>query len=522
MKMFAGANQLKAGVILSYITMAANYVIGIVYTPIMLRLLGQSEYGLYNLVSSVVSYLGLLSFGFGSAYVRFYSRYRVEDREHDIAKLNGMFLIVFSVLGMIAVVTGMLLVANTSTIFGEKLTPLEQHTAKALMAIMVVNMAISFPASVFSSYITANEQYVFQKLMQLVKSLTSPFVTLPVLLMGYGSVGMVVATTLLNIAVEVSNACYCLGWLNMRFSFGNFDLALMKDMTVFSSYLFMNMIIDQVNWNIDKFILGRFRGTIEVAIYGLAAQINSYYLSLSTAISNVFIPRVHRMVAAEVNNGELTSLLARVGRIQFMLLSLVCSGFILFGDSFFLMWAGNDYRGSYPITLLLILPVTIPLVQNLGIEIQKAKNMHQFRSLVYLFVAIGNFLLSIPMAKRYGGVGSAWGTAIALLIGNGAVMNWYYHRRVGLDMKYFWGQIVKIVPSLIPPILVGLALGKSLNTDKIEWFLVAGLSYTTAFVVSLWFFGMNEYERELLGGPVRRILVSLGIRRGGPIGRKRH
>jgi O-antigen/teichoic acid export membrane protein len=162
------------------------------------------------------------------------------------------------------------------------------------------------------------------------------------------------------------------------------------------------------------------------------------------------------------------------------------------------------------------------LVQNLGIEIQKAKNMHQFRSLVYLFVAIGNFLLSIPMAKRYGGVGSAWGTAIALLIGNGAVMNWYYHRRVGLDMKYFWGQIVKIVPSLIPPILVGLALGKSLNTDKIEWFLVAGLSYTTAFVVSLWFFGMNEYERELLGGPVRRILVSLGIRRGGPIGRKRH
>ena len=66
-------NQLKAGVILSYISMFLGYAISIAYTPIMLRLLGQSEYGLYNLVSSVVSYSGLLSCGFGSGYVRFYA-----------------------------------------------------------------------------------------------------------------------------------------------------------------------------------------------------------------------------------------------------------------------------------------------------------------------------------------------------------------------------------------------------------------------------------------------------------------
>ena len=47
------------------------------------------------------------------------------------------------------------------------------------------------------------------------------------------------------------------------------------------------MIIDQVNWNVDKFLLGRFRGTVAVAVYGLAAQLNSYYMSLSTAISSV-------------------------------------------------------------------------------------------------------------------------------------------------------------------------------------------------------------------------------------------
>ena len=71
-------NQLKAGVILSYIQLVIGNVISIIYTPIMLRILGQNEYGLYNLASSTISYLGLLSFGFGSAYIIYYSKYKVK------------------------------------------------------------------------------------------------------------------------------------------------------------------------------------------------------------------------------------------------------------------------------------------------------------------------------------------------------------------------------------------------------------------------------------------------------------
>ena len=147
----------------------------------MLRLLGQSEYGLYNLVASVVSYLGLLSFGFSSAYIRFYSRYKVKKDEENIAKLNGMFLIVYTIIGLIAMIAGSILVSNVDIIFGDKLTLGELSTAKILMAIMVFNLALSFPASVFNSYITANEEYIFQKVIQMVKTIVNPFLMLPVL-----------------------------------------------------------------------------------------------------------------------------------------------------------------------------------------------------------------------------------------------------------------------------------------------------------------------------------------------------
>src|SRR5690554_2676293 len=109
-------NQLKAGAALSYLSMGLGYIVSIAYTPIMLRLLGQSEYGLYNLVASVVAYLGVLNFGFGSAYMRYYSRYKVKEDKESIAKLNGMFLIIFTVIGVIAVIAGTILASNTELI----------------------------------------------------------------------------------------------------------------------------------------------------------------------------------------------------------------------------------------------------------------------------------------------------------------------------------------------------------------------------------------------------------------------
>lgn len=499
-------NQLKAGAVLSYVSMGVGYIISIAYTPIMLRLLGQSEYGLYNLVASVVAYLGVLNFGFGSAYMRYYSRYKVKEDRENIAKLNGMFLIVFTILGFIAVIAGTVLAFNTELIFGQELSNAELYKAKILLIILVINLAISFPNIVFTSYITANEKFIFQKLIQMIKMVVNPFVVLPVLLMGYGSVGMVIATTVLNGIIEAINAFYCINKLKMKFSFRNFDLRLMKEMTIFSSFVFINLIVDQVNWNIDKFILGRFHGTVPVAIYGLAAQLNTYYLSISVAISSVFIPRVHKLVATANDNRILTKLFTRIGRIQFIILSLISTGFIFFGRAFINMWAGKEYDEAYVILLLLIIPGTISsTIQNIGIEIQRAKNLHQFRSWLYLIIAIANLGISIPLAKLYGGTGAAIGTALAILIGNGLIMNWYYYAKVGLDIKFFWKQILSFIPSLIAPICVGILFSCLFNLNNIINFLGLGIIYVLVFCTSMWFLGMNQYEKDLLGKPIIRI-----------------
>ena len=73
-------NQLKAGALLSYVSIVLNNIIGLVYTPFMLRMMGQVEYGLYSLAASVVAYLTVLDLGFANAIVRYTAKYRVEGK----------------------------------------------------------------------------------------------------------------------------------------------------------------------------------------------------------------------------------------------------------------------------------------------------------------------------------------------------------------------------------------------------------------------------------------------------------
>ena len=203
-------------------------------------------------------------------------------------------------------------------------------------------------------------------------------------------------------------------------------------------------------------------------------------------------------------NKKVSDIFIKVSRIQLYILGLILFGFIIFGKSFINLWVGKKYISAYYIILLIIVPGIIPLTQNIGISILQAMNKHKFRSIIYLIIAILNIIISIPLAKRYAGVGAAIGTALANLLGQIIIMNIYYYKVAKIDIPKYWQWCLKFILPLTVPTVVVLYFTRniymSLSTMCIYGILFIVVYLTYVYICS------NKEEKEYIKRIKKRIL----------------
>ena len=500
-------NQRRWGAILSYVNIVANVVVGLGYTPVMLRLLGQSEYGLYSLIGSMAGYLSVLDMGLGNTIVRYTARNRVDGTPQREAELNGLFLSVYSFIGLICIGIGAIFYANIDALFGVTLTAGEMDRAKIMMLLLICNFVFSFPLSIFASILNAYEKFIFLRASNILRVIINPLLVLPFLYWGYGSVMMVVISTLLNLTCLLANAFYCFHYLKVRFSRGHFETVFLKEIAAYSFFIFLNAVMDKVYWGTGQFVLGIVSGTTQVAVYAIAMQFMIMYMNFSTAISGVMLPKVTMMVANKVDASELSKLMTRIGRLQYLVVGYICVMFFLVGRQFIYLWAGPDYIKAYPIVVLLMLALMIPLLQNVGIAILQAMNLNRYRMTVYSACAFSALLISFPLARQWGGWGCAVATAGALIVSTGVIMNRYYAKKIHLDIGMFWRNILPLMKGSVLLLLVGFGLEFCLHFS-LNWqnFIVLCTVDTLFYLVIMYKFCMNEDEKALCQQMRKKIL----------------
>lgn len=491
-------NQLKIGAILSYVNILAGLIVGLGYTPIMIRLLGQSEFGLYSLIGSLVAYLSVLDMGLGNTIVRYVSRNRAVGDKRAESELNGLFLAIYSVIGLITLIVGSILYFNVDNMFGATLSVDQIERAKIMMILLIFNIAISFPLSVFASLMQAYERFIFLRIFNIISVLLKPTIALPFLFMGYGAVTLVVTATIVNIACLLTNVYYCFKYLDIHFSKGHFEKAFLYEIFGYAFFIFLNAIMDKIYWGTGQFILGMVSGTIQVAIYAIAMQFMGMYMQFSCAISGVLLPKVTMMVANGATKIELTNLMIKIGRLQYIVIGYILVMFFLVGKEFIYLWAGENYLSAYPMILILMIGMLIALVQNAGIAILQAMNLNRYRMTAYTIVAVINIFTSVILAKMYGGLGCAISTAIALLISTGLIMNRYYHKRIGIDIPLFWKNITHMMPSAFILIILVAIFQMNISLEY-SWlyFVIKVVIYTLIYTILIYFIGMNDYEKNL-------------------------
>ena len=516
-KQVKNMDQKRIGIVLSYCYLILNCCVGIVFTPFMLRKLGNSEYGLYQLVQSISSYLIIANCGTGTAMTRYISEFRTlndKNKEYNYVFHN---LIIATITSLLIAVLGAVLLYRIPVLF-PKFTAAEIHKAKILFLFLVLNIVLSTYTNAFSGYVIAYEKFVFTNGWSNVKIILRVLSIVILLNLGYDSIVIVLTDFLLNVIYLLALLYVCVFRLKMRVKFLYFDKKMLMSTAVFSIAILLQAIVNQVNQNVDKTVLGMMLSTFEVTVYSIAMNIFVIFVELPMAIGSVFLPKVTSMICAGKEGRELQNLSSRIGRIQFILTGMVFTGFLLFGRNFMYCWVGKSIGDSVTTAWLTAIIIMLPaaFVASNGIcnTILDAKEKRMVRSLVLVFIAVINVVLTVVLIKKIGMIGAPIATSIASVMGNFIVMPIYFKKVLHIDYMKMYRDIIK--GTMLCLIISAFVCYPLVKIFSYSWFtlVLEIIVFLVIFAVLMFFIGFSKDEKKKFTDAIRNIKYKLINSRG--------
>lgn len=493
-------SERKKGAILSYIQVVLSVAVSVIYVPVLLRYLGQSEYGLYQIVGSFFSYISVFESCMSTGVLRNYcNALGSQDKEAADVTLS-MAKVIYRMMAALMVVAGVIVLFAFRSFYASSFTASELKESSAILLLLFANMMVTLLGSVYLTILTGHEKFTFLKVLAIIIQVAQPFfVILCVRKIPY-AITVSTVIVVFNVLTVLMRYLYVTRKLKIRIVKKKRNRKVIGEIVGLSATILLGCIADQIFWKTDQVILGKLFSTTVVAVYSVGAQIYMMYMQFGTQIASVFYPKVSILYQEENGLQKVSDLFIRVGRATFFVILLVLSGFIIFGREFLLVWVGEGYEAAYWVAIIVMLPFSVDLAQNLGLCILQVKGQYGFRAKIYLLSALLNIITTVLFARRIGITGAALSTGISMFLTSGLIMNWFFQKRVGLNMIKFWKTTIGIIS------LAVLLTGAACFIKGMIWHdpvsvIQLGLGillYTIVYGAVMFLFAADPAERELL------------------------
>ena len=120
-------------------------------------------------------------------------------------------------------------------------------------------------------------------------------------------------------------------------------------------------------------------------------------------------------------------------------------------------------------------------------------------------VACANVVMSVFLIQKWGVVGTALGTLLAVLMGNGLFMNYYYQKHLGLNIKVFWYEMIKWYPYAVALFLLGILELKLIDIRSWGTLVFAVVVYLAGYIVLLLKFGLTREEKTSIAAMIKKL-----------------
>ena len=488
-------SAIKKGAVISYVAIFLNIAITFFYTPWMIRKIGVSDYGLYSLVYSFISYF-ILDFGLNQAIQRFIAKYRAEGSVDKVEKMIGITTTVYLIIDIIIFAVLFVLYFFISNIF-TGLTPEEIERLKGLYIIAGIFSVLSFMFKPMTGAMMAFEYFVEERILEMIHRVGAVVGVCIALSLGADVFALILINGAFSLGTSIVKFIIFKQKSKLNIQWGYFNKVELKGIFSFSMWTFGNGLTQRMRLSLIPSILGILSNSSEIAIFAMGMSLEGMVYTLSSAVNGLFLPTVSRMVYNKKRE-EIMSLMVRVGRVQLYIIGLIFSGFLIFGQQFLHLWVGDEFANVYWVLLLLIVSYLVSLTQRIADDLIYVENKIKHITIrLFIFSAIGLGVACL-LTKQLGAIGCAIGTCVGLCAYQFSI-NVFYKKNLHLDLALFFREChLKIMPLMVAVTAVAYFAVDRLMLDS--WVKLIGCIaiYAMVFALLCYLILFNKEEKGLI------------------------
>ncbi len=500
LKKLSNGGQLKIGAVLSYALIVLNTVFGLVVSPYILTKIGDGDYGVYKTIASFSATLLVLDLGIGTTVMRYTAKFRADGKKESIGNFAAMGMVEAGLMGLVLLIVCTGVYFSLDGIYADTFSVSELTLAKTLFLITIGNMLFTMVDNVLNGVVMGSNQFAFTNGFKLFVLLLRTGLIFVVLNFIPSAVVLVSISFGITVFSALVHYLYIRKKLGVRIKIIAWDKTLFRESLGYTALMFVQTVAVQANGNIDNVVIGAVAGSAAVTVYSFGIQMFSMYESLATSFSNLMLPTVSQKIAEGADDSQMQALVTRVGRLQFAVLGAALAGFAAVGKEFIWLWLGDGFEDVYALSLIMMVPVTLTLIENVCLSILRARNMMKFRTISLIVTAGINALITVVGMMFFNYYAAAIGTAISIVLGSICMMNIYYHKKIGFQVFKFYKDVFdRLIVCILVPAVVLVLLNRVLCGSWLA-LLVKVAVYCVIYAALLLLFGLNKSEKQMILG----------------------
>jgi O-antigen/teichoic acid export membrane protein len=395
----------------NWLAFAATLAVSFFLTPYLIRSLGPARYDVWCSVEAVLAYFTLLDLGVAVCLVRYVAKHHEMAELQHLNRMASTSMAVFLVAGAVAFFLGLI-------VFSALAQPLINRTGHPedvlpFLALMLLNLAVSLPLSVFPAILDGLERFPEKSLVRLV-SLTLRTIAIVVLLQQTPS--LMLLALIFTASTIVENALFA--WLSWRHLPGlRFSLSLVNRETwhqvrTFSSDAFLAMLAGRITLQTGAIVAGVFLPTGAATVFVTASRLVEYAKTLLRNITTTLTPGISAREARGDWHGIRMVFLTATRWVLYLVLPINL-GLAFFGWPFLARWVGVEFAlPAYPLVVILSLTLSLSVAQSVASRLLYGLGRLKLFARFALIEAALNIGLLVALLWPLGLAGVAWSVTI--------------------------------------------------------------------------------------------------------------